>query len=101
MKFHQTLQIALAVTLIYAANADAAPLLAGYPPPGGVTFSSNGVNSASGLRMQSYSNLQTANWTKLYWGANDAITASLDGSPDTLVFDSVIGNIATWKGTTM
>lgn len=37
-----------------------------------------------------------------YWGPNSSypITASLDGSPDVLSFDSITGTTARWSGTT-
>lgn len=86
-----------------AAPVSAAPILAGYPAPGGTDYSGSGFHLGSGGATWTYSNFDTAAWDQLWWGIED-LQAAMDGAIDepgeTLSLESLSGATAIWSGTT-
>jgi len=74
----------------------------GYPPPGGVTYSSTGSSGGVGGKNASYSNLDPAAYSDIYWGlaSTTSAQAGLSGALNTLTFTDVIGSTAYFNGTT-
>jgi hypothetical protein len=68
-----------------------------FPPPGGVTYSGSGNQGAPGGRTWSYSALNPAAYTDLYWGLNNSIAfgAGLDGSLHALTYNSGLSDTDT------
>jgi hypothetical protein len=74
----------------------------GYPPPGGVSFSSSGSGSgADGGETFSYTSFNTADYAQLYWGLNTSANVNEgipNGNMTFLSYNSSTG-IATWIST--
>jgi len=78
MKSGHTLVLALGVMLCISVAGHADIFTSGYPPPGGVTFSSSGTLVGDG-RSQYYSNLNPSAYGSLYWGI-DSVANIWDSS---------------------
>ena len=68
-----------------------------YPPPGGVTFSSNGVQAISNGRVATYSNFDLGASSALYFGISPvglAMDGAIDSPGETLTFNSSLSNLA-------
>ncbi|MES2442619.1 MAG: calcium-binding protein [Pseudomonadota bacterium] len=91
-------------TAVTMTNGGFSPIeIAGYPAPGGTSFTSNGVNAADGIRIVNYTITNPAAFNKLWWGP--VVGAAMDGNIDpaevmTNVVISGGGTIATWTGQT-
>jgi Ca2+-binding RTX toxin-like protein len=82
------------------------PVIAGYPAPGGTSFTSNGINAANGIREVTYSGFNSGSYHSLWWGPA-AVGAAMDGSINSLQENlslqsgfGVDGKTATWTGST-
>lgn len=97
--------LAVALALATALPAQATSVLGpSYPPDGGsVSFSGSGLaGDVPGATFSFTSFALSPAAIDTYWGpwSSTAVTASLDGSPDTLSFASISGTTARWTGTT-
>lgn len=78
-----------------------------YPPPGGVTFSSNGVNAVDTGRVGTYSNFDLTASNALYFGLSPiglAMDGAINSPGETLTYSSALSDllngIAVFTGTT-
>ena len=97
--------VASILGIMSAPNAtQAAPILAGYPAPGGTSFASNGVNPYQGTATWTYTLLDTTAYDQLWWGFEDMRFAmdgdNTDDAGETLSLSSMAGGTAVWTGTT-
>lgn len=96
--------IAFACVLCFAGNANAAIMGPDFPPPGGVNWSSSGVNGTEGTAIWNYSGLDVTGLDSLYFGLNQVgygpVGVGLDGLVAPFVFGSVSGQTAVWNGST-
>ncbi|QNM82997.1 hypothetical protein H8M03_01125 [Sphingomonas sabuli] len=77
------------------------PVIAGYPAPGGTTFSGSGTGTGfSGGRTNTYSGFDTSQYDELWWGPQ-GISATVQGNGGLLTFDSISedGLTMTWTVT--
>jgi hypothetical protein len=96
---------ALATVVAFVAGssvAAAAPIFAGYPPPGGASFSSTpplGSLIDSPGKTRIYSNFDSSQWDALYWQITDGFVGNADfvttnaGS----ALPTLSGNQLTWR----
>jgi hypothetical protein len=105
MKSAYTLVLALGVMLCISVAGYADTFTSGYPPPGGVTFSSSGtlVGDGSG-RSQYYSNLNPSAYGSLYWGIDSVANiwdSSYQSNPGTTMsfFGDIGSNEYAWNST--
>jgi len=94
-----TIVLALAVHL-GAASSQASPISAGFPAPGGTTFSSVGASlSDSPGRTRIYSGFDTSAWSVLYWQITTGFIGDLtfDTSLAASSTPSISGNQITWS----
>ena len=103
MNRHVLITIILAVAVhVSAGSSQAGPILAGFPAPGGTTFSSVGANlSDSPGRTRIYSGFDTSAWSILYWQITSGNIGDL--TFDTALASSstptIVGNEITWTFT--
>jgi hypothetical protein len=79
-----------------AVSAHASPIGPGYPPPGGVTFTTNGVNAANGVSDRLYNAFDTSAWSALYFGFNDIEGPLADTTQQQMTFAGCVGADCTW-----
>lgn len=94
---------ALGLALLCATGvAQAATFSAGYPPPGGVTFTKTGSTISVGGRRANYTNFDLSQTGVLYFGLS--MNLGMDGNSPALTYDSALSNLssgeAVFTGTT-
>lgn len=100
MHFTSTIS-GIALSAVMAIPA-AAATLAGYPPPGGASYSSVGSH-LHGTATWTYSGLDPSEWDQLWWGFDDmgfAMDGGIDQPAETMSLLSASGGVATYTGQT-
>lgn len=101
MNRHVLITIVLALAVhVGAVTSQAAPIAAGFPAPGGTTFSSTGLNLVdSPGRTRIYSGFDTSAWSILYWQITTGFIGDLtfDTALAASATPSISGNQITWS----
>jgi hypothetical protein len=91
-----TCLIAAATAFAMAAPAAAQVMGPTYPPPGGVTFSTNGVSTTQSGRVATYSGFDLSQTDDLYFamtGHGLAMDGAIDESGETLTYSAILSNL--------
>ena len=92
-----------ATALVFGlSEAQADPILAGFPAPGNTTLTTSGTSTGnSGGKTFNYSQNDPSQFSQLWWGP-DAIGAGLNGSLTALTYSAALSNatVAIWGGVT-
>src|SRR5215467_4374779 len=110
----RTVACFIGMVLLVAAGAHAAPVLVGFPPPGGVTVASGGSTSGTGNgeittlgsigHTFTYTSLNpiAGGYTDLWWGPTSLLgplsSISGPGTSQALTLQSITGNKAIFAG---
>jgi len=100
-KFYSFLVILAATTGIAQAEV---PSYAGFPPPGGVTYSGSGSATSAGGRTWSYSDFNPTAYGDLFYTVTTPILSFQNSATDTLSFNAGLSDLASglavWTGAT-
>lgn len=91
------------VFAICIASTAPAAILAGYPAPGGTTYSAIGSAQHDGGQTATYSGFDPSAFDQLWWGVEElgaAMDGAIDSPGESMSLFSMSGAVAVWKGTT-